>query len=354
METLWYGIVALMLAAYVLLDGFDLGAGAVHLLAARTDSERRMVLKAIGPVWDGNEVWLLAAGGTLYFAFPAVYASSFSGFYLPLMMVLWLLMIRAIGIEFRSHVNDGLWRSFFDVAFSISSTLLALFFGAALGNVIRGVPLNSEGYFFEPLWTTFTVSSTPGILDWYTVLTGLIGVVVLASHGSLYIAAKTSGELGARSRRLAEILWWGVALLTLAGLAATLRVRPQMMDNYKTSIIWFAIPALVLSGLIGMTFFRARGKDRAAFGSSCVYIAGMLVGAAFGLYPNLLPASTEAQYGLTVHNSAASHHGLAVALVWWSLGTILVTGYFFYIYRTFRGKINASEQAGETEQSPGY
>ena len=185
------------------LFGFDLGAGAVHLLAAGTDVERRTILKAIGPVWDGNEVWLLAAGGTLYFAFPALYASSFSGFYLPLMMVLWLLMIRGIGIEFRGHVNDALWKSFFDVAFSLSSLLLAVFFGAALGNVIRGVPLNSEGYFFEPLWTTFTVSSTPGILDWYTILTGLIGAVVLASHGSLYIAAKTQGTVNAKARHVA-------------------------------------------------------------------------------------------------------------------------------------------------------
>src|SRR3989449_3642941 len=140
-----------MIAAYVVLDGFDLGAGIVHLVAARTDAERRLVLRSIGPFWDGNEVWLLAAGGTLYFAFPQLYASSFSGFYLPLMMVLWLLMLRAIGIEFRTHMENPVWQGFFDVIFSVASVLLAIFFGAALGNVIRGVPLGQDGYFFDPL-----------------------------------------------------------------------------------------------------------------------------------------------------------------------------------------------------------
>src|SRR5213593_4009962 len=138
METIWFVLVALMLIGYVGLDGFDLGAGALHLVAARTGDQRRMVLQAIGPVWDGNEVWLLAAGGTLYFAFPQLYASSFSGFYLPLMMVLWLLMLRAIGIEFRTHMENPVWQGFFDVIFSVASVLLAIFFGAALGNVIRG------------------------------------------------------------------------------------------------------------------------------------------------------------------------------------------------------------------------
>src|SRR6202451_3878029 len=141
MPTLWFIIVACMLAAYVVLDGFDLGAGVIYLLVAHTSEERRMVLRAIGPVWDGNEVWLLATGGTLYFAFPQLYASAFSGFYLPLMMVLWLLILRGIGIELRAHLDNQVWQSFFDFIFCGSSALLAIFFGAALGNVIRGVPL---------------------------------------------------------------------------------------------------------------------------------------------------------------------------------------------------------------------
>src|SRR5881397_2255865 len=147
METIWFCLVAVMIAMYVVLDGFDIGAGIIHLLAAKSDSERRKILRSIGPVWDGNEVWLLAAGGTLYFAFPQLYATAFSGFYIPLMMVLWLLILRAMGIEFRAHIDDPVWQSFFDVVFCVSSALLAVFFGAALGNVIRGVPIGSDGYF---------------------------------------------------------------------------------------------------------------------------------------------------------------------------------------------------------------
>ena len=169
-------------------------------------------MRAIGPVWDGNEVWLLAAGGTLYFAFPLLYASSFSGFYLPLMMVLWLLMLRGIGIELRAHMENPVWRGFFDMVFCVSSVLLAIFFGAALGNVVRGVPLGADGYFFEPLWTNFRVGTNTGILDWYTVLTGVIALVTLTAHGSLYVAVKTDGELNRRARTIA--LWaWPVQLI---------------------------------------------------------------------------------------------------------------------------------------------
>src|SRR5690348_15337513 len=182
-----------MITAYVVLDGFDLGAGILHLFVARTDAERRTILRAIGPVWDGNEVWLLATGGTLYFAFPQLYASSFSGFYLPLMVVLWLLMLRAIGIEFRTHIDHPVWQSLFDALFFGSSALLTIFFGAALGNVIRGVPLGADGYFFEPLWTNFRVGTDNGILDWYTVMAGLVALVTLTIHGALYVVTKTEG-----------------------------------------------------------------------------------------------------------------------------------------------------------------
>ncbi len=156
METIWYCLVAVMIAIYVVLDGFDMGAGIVQLFVARTDGERRAVLSSIGPVWDGNEVWLLAGGGTLYFAFPRLYASSFSGFYLPLMIVLWLLILRGISIEFRNHLQSLVWQPLWDVVFAAASGLLAIFFGAALGNVVRGVPLDRSGEFFLPLWTDFT------------------------------------------------------------------------------------------------------------------------------------------------------------------------------------------------------
>src|SRR4051812_656897 len=207
MASIWFLIVALMLVAYVMLDGFDLGAGVIHLIAGRKDSERTAIIRAIGPVWDGNEVWLLATGGTLYFAFPLLYASSFQGFYLPLMMVLWLLMLRAIGIEFRAHSKSEVWRGFFDVVFCGASALLAIFYGAALGNVVRGVPLNSEGLFFLPLWTNWRTGAEPGILDWYTVLSGVLALVALTVHGALYVVVKTEGDLNMRARKIASLLW---------------------------------------------------------------------------------------------------------------------------------------------------
>src|SRR6266487_2028263 len=183
MVTLWFCLVALMIAVYVLLDGFELGAGAIHLFVAKTDEERRQVLASIGPVWDGNEVWLLASGGTLFFAFPTLYAAGFSGFYLPLMMVLWLLILRGCSIEFRNHIDNEVWRPFWDGVFCLSSTLLAIFFGAALGNVVRGVPLDQTGRFFEPLWVDFRPGPNAGILDWYTVLVGVAAYAALAMHG---------------------------------------------------------------------------------------------------------------------------------------------------------------------------
>jgi len=344
METLWFMIVAVMVAAYVVLDGFDLGAGVIYLGAARTPDERRSIMRAIGPVWDGNEVWLLSAGGTLYFAFPQLYASSFSGFYLPLMMVLWLLMLRGIGIELRAHMENPVWRGFFEVVFSVSSILLCIFFGAALGNVVRGVPLGPDHYFFEPLWTNFrvnqgTAGTNNGILDWYTVLTGVIALVTLTAHGSLYVTVKTAGDLNRRARTTALWVWPLQVLLTVVGLIATVSIRLGVLDNYKQHAIGFAIPVLVFGSLAVMMHGMLKYKEKMAFVASALYIVGMLVGAAFALYPVVLPASTDPALNLTIQNTKAGEHGLAVGFTWWILGMILALGYFFFLFRMFKGKV---------------
>src|SRR6266487_4395759 len=206
MGFVWFWLVAVMIVGYVVLDGFDLGVGVLHLFLVRNEAERQATLHSIGPVWDGNEVWLLAGGGTLYFAFPLLYASAFSGFYLPLMIVLWLLVLRGVGVELRMHMEIGVWRAFFDGLLFISSLLLAVFYGAALANVIRGVPLGEDGYFFLPLWTNWRVGPTPGILDWYTVIGGVLAPVALALHGALYLATKTENELQQRARAAARFL----------------------------------------------------------------------------------------------------------------------------------------------------
>jgi cytochrome bd ubiquinol oxidase subunit II len=346
METIWFILVALMLTAYVVLDGFDLGAGIINLIVAKNHDERRLVLRAIGPVWDGNEVWLLAAGGALFFAFPLLYASSFSGFYLPLMIVLWLLMLRGVGIELRSHVSDPLWWSFFDFVFSISSLLLAIFFGAAIGNVVRGVPLDANGFFFEALWTNFRVGANPGILDWYTVLTGVLAMVTLTVHGAHYIAVKTEGDLYARARRAASLSWLALVVLTILSLIATLYVRPQVTDNFRSRPWGWIIPVMVLAALVAMPLFLRQKKELGAFLASTTYIVGMLVGAAFALYPYLLPATTNPSFSLTIHNSKTGAYSLSVGLVWWSLGILLAIAYFTFLYRSFWGKVSLDEGGG--------
>jgi cytochrome bd ubiquinol oxidase subunit II len=340
--SLWFWIVAVMVVAYVVLDGFDLGAGVIYLLVAKTNEERRRVLRSIGPVWDGNEVWLLAAGGTLYFAFPQLYASSFSGFYLPLMIVLWLLMLRAVGIEFRVHVDTPLWRGFFDVIFALSSTLLCVFLGAALGNVVRGVPLDESRYFFEPLWTDFKLGPKTGILDWYTVLTGVVALVTLTAHGAYYVALKTDEDLGRRARGMALLLWPVQFFLTCISLVATYFVRPEVMDNYRNHKIGFLVPVIVVASLAVMLWAAPKGKEKLAFMASSLYIVGMLVGAAFALYPVVLPARDHA-YDLTIYNSSAGVYGLTVGLAWWILGAALAVAYFVFIYRMFRGKVQVEE-----------
>ncbi|HUA13792.1 MAG TPA: cytochrome d ubiquinol oxidase subunit II [Verrucomicrobiae bacterium] len=343
METIWFMIVAVMVAAYVVLDGFDLGAGVIYLGVTRSSDERRKILRAIGPVWDGNEVWLLAAGGTLYFAFPLLYASSFSGFYLPLMMVLWLLMLRGIGIELRAHMDNPVWRGFFDLIFCASSILLCIFFGAALGNVVRGVPLGADEYFFEPLWTNFRVNygngTANGILDWYTVLTGVIALVTLTAHGSLYVATKTEDDLNRRARSVAFWAWPVQLLLTVVGLIATVSIEPGVLDNYKHHAIGFVIPVLVFGSLAVMMHGMLKSADKLAFVGSALYIVGMLVGAAFALYPVVLPASTDPARNLTIYNTRAGEHGLAVGFAWWILGAILALGYFTFLFRKFKGKV---------------
>jgi cytochrome bd ubiquinol oxidase subunit II len=342
MPLIWFGLVAVMIIAYVVLDGFDLGAGILHLFIARTDEERRLVIRTIGPVWDGNEVWLIAGGGTLYFAFPLLYAAAFSGFYLPLTIVLWLLILRGIGIEFRMHLVSPVWRGLFDGSFGIASLLLAIFYGAALGNVIRGVPLHQDGYFFLPLWTDWGVGPQPGILDWYTVIAGVVALVALTLHGAHYVALKTSGELNLRARRASTRLWPVLVTLTVISLAATLSIRSSLLSNYQRFPILYLIPVLVAASLFNMWWASRKSAERAAFLSSCAYLAFMLAGAAAALYPNLLVCTTDPGLNITVYNAHSGQHSLSIGLIWWVLGMAIAVGYFIVIYRAFRGKVMPS------------
>ena len=347
METIWFCLVAVMIAMYVLLDGFDLGAGAIHFLVAKTREERRQVIASIGPVWDGNEVWLLAAGGALYFAFPALYASGFSGFYLPLMVVLWLLILRGTAVEFRNHVKSDAWIPFWDFTFFAASLLLAVFYGAALGNVVRGVPLDASGYFFEPLWTNFQLGDHTGILDWYTILVGIQALVVLIMHGGLWVQYKTGGPVSERAAKVTNVAWWGVLVMTALVTFVTFRVQPQVSANFETWPAGFILPLVAIAGLAGVQFELRRKNQLNAFFASCAYLLGILTSVVFGVYPMVLPARDPA-FSLTAHGAKAGAYGLKVGLIWWVIGMILATIYFVFVYRSFAGKVPANPEGHKT------
>jgi cytochrome d ubiquinol oxidase subunit II len=342
MGFIWFWLVAVMIVGYVVLDGFDLGVGVLHLFLVRTEAERRASLRSIGPVWDGNEVWLLAGGGTLYFAFPLLYASAFSGFYLPLMIVLWLLVLRGVSLELRNHIDVGVWLALLDGVFGLSSALLTIFFGAALANVLRGVPLQADGYFFLPLWTNWRPGVSPGILDWYTVIGGLVALVALTLHGALWLAIKVSGDLAKRACSLINPLLALVSLLTIVSLIATIAVRPASLDNYYHYPFTFIVPVGVLACLAGIWFFNRNHQPVKAFLSSSVYLFFMLAGACWGVYPTLLPATTGADRDITLGRALSGPHTLSVGLAWWIFGMTLAIGYFVFVYSHFKGKVDAN------------
>jgi cytochrome bd ubiquinol oxidase subunit II len=326
MATVWFCFLALMVAMYVVLDGFDLGVGALHLLLAKSEEEREEATAAIGPVWNGNEVWLIAGGGVLFLAFPKAYAGTFSGLYFGMIIVLWLLVGRGLALELRHQLENPLWRAACDVVFSLSSAGLALVFGVALGNVVRGVPLGADGYFHLPLFQ---------ILNWYGLLIGIFGLAVLAGHGANFLAFRGTAALAERARRLAVRLGLLNALLFVALIGPTYAVRHEMLSNLTDHPWRLVFPALAVLALVGMMVYQRAGAWLRAFFASGLFIIGLLTTMAAGLYPNILPAHDNKPFGLTVHNAASGHHALVAAAIWWPLGMVLAAVYFVFAYRMF-------------------
>lgn len=332
-NTIWFVFLAFTLAGYAVLDGFDLGVGTLHLLLGRNTRERTTLIDTIGPVWNGNEVWLLAAGGAMVVAFPTLYAASFSGFYLALMLVLWLLLLRGLGIEFRHQIDHDMWKHAWDVAFSVASGLLALLFGVAVGNVLRGLPLDANGEFQG----TFTLMLNP-----FAVLGGLLSVATLSLHGANWVALKTEGDLQARARSFARALWWPAMALLVALVAASFVVRPDFTRNFGEHPVLNVVPLIVVLSAAAMLVFRARNDDLRAFVSGGVLVAGILASAAAGLYPYLLPAWPGGPHpGLDIYNAASPGGSLRVALGIYLFGLTLVAVYLVNIYRVWRGKVRA-------------
>ena len=344
MEALWFAIAAVTIALYVVLDGFDFGAGLLHLSVARTDRERRQVLAAIGPFWDGNEVWLLVTGGVLFLAFPKVLASGLSGFYLAIFLLLWVLILRGAAIEFRSHLADAMWRSFWDTTFALASGLAPVLLGAALGNLVRGVPLDADGWFELALFDSFSPFGALGILDWYTVLAGLLALVAVAHHGALFLAWKTDGPVHGRATAWAARLFPAVVALWLAATGATASVAPAVLSGLAERPLAWGATAVFLVGLATAGLARRGGRPGLAFLGSCAFLLGVLAATAASTYPTMIRARPDAGRSLTALGAAAGPESLAAGLAWWPAGFLLALAYGVLLFRLHRGKAVAAAE----------
>jgi cytochrome d ubiquinol oxidase subunit II len=342
MITLWYFVLAGMLTAYAVLDGFDFGAGIVHLAVARSNDERRQVLAAIGPLWDGNEVWLIAAGGLFVFAFPGAYAAAFSGLYLPLMVVLWLLVLRGLSIELRSQVDHALWRDAWDTIFAGASALMSVVLGVALGNVVRGVPVDASGYFREDLFPGMD-GARMGAIDGFTGTMGVLSLVVLGAHGATFLAWKTTGALSARSREIGRHAWLAVPVATLAATGLIAAERPAFFAAFFARPWLWPLPLAALAAAVVARRALGQGRELRAFLASSAFIAVMLVATAGTLYPVILRSTVDEAYTLDAFRAASGEHALASGL--WILvpALVIAVGYFVFLFRAFRGKAVAGE-----------
>jgi len=340
----WYAIAALMFALYVALDGFDLGAGIVSPFVARGDTERRQVLAAIGPYWDGNEVWLVAAGGALFLAFPRVLASGISGFYFAIFLFLWCLLGRGIAIEFRSHVADPLWRAAWDFVFVAASTLLAVFFGAAFGNLMRCVSLDRDGWFALPLFTDWSARDPVGILDWYTVLTGVFALLALGAHGATFLAWKTDGSVHDRSRRAAWRLWIAVVVIWPVVTGASHVVDPALFPGMGRRWLAIAAALVALAGIVAVFVQFTRGGDFGAFLGSCAFLLGIIGASAASYFPVMLRATGGDALSLTAYTGGGDEASMRIALRWFLVGAPLALIYLGIVFRLHRGKAVAAAE----------
>ncbi len=351
MEIFWYIIIAIVLAVFFVLDGYDFGVGIIHLFMAKEEKDKEVIAKSAGLFWDSNEVWLVAGGGMLFMAFPTFYASVFSGFYLPLIIVLWLVMFRAIGLEFRSQFNFTMWKAIWDKAFGVSSLLLALFFGIALGNVVRGVNLGGvengvslyeKHYFFLPLWNgSFSPThESPGIIDWFTIIIGLITVVTLAIHGANWIILKTNSSINTNLKHVIFKLTIVQLVLTIFSLGIwQFLVNSNSLDNFFSRPYLLVFPMLYFAALFGL-FRIHKISDGQAFTLSTLLIIGGITSSLASMFPVILPSTNTINESLTIFNTSTSQYGLSTAMGWGILGFILLFVYMIIQKRLMGGKID--------------
>nr|MBN2276177.1 cytochrome d ubiquinol oxidase subunit II [candidate division Zixibacteria bacterium] len=335
LNTVWFLLVGVLIIGYAILDGFDFGVGILHLFA-RDEKERRINLNAIGPVWDGNEVWLLTAGGALFAAFPFVYATVFSGFYLALMLLLVALIFRAVSLEFRGKVDSPGWKKFWDWSFGLGSLLPAILFGVAVGNILRGIPIDSNGIF---------TGSFIGLLNPYAILIGVLSMVMFLMHGAIYMTMKTDGELRDRMIRWASTMWMMMIAVYIAATVASIFTAAYLFDGVLDNPVFWILFLLLLGAIVYIPLSLKAGRYGRSFLSSSVMIACMIGLAAVGMFPALVPSSINAAYSLTIYNASSTSRTLTVMLIIAGIGMPLVIIYSAYIYRVFRGTTVIGEES---------
>jgi cytochrome bd ubiquinol oxidase subunit II len=335
LNTIWFWLIGVLIIGYAILDGFDFGVGILSLFS-RSEKERRIHFNAIGPVWDGNEVWLLTGGGALFAAFPAVYATVFSGFYIALMLLLAALIFRAVSFEFRNKIDSPAWRRLWDWAFGLGSLLPALLFGVALGNILHGVPIDVNGNY---LGTFF------GLLNPYSLGVGLLSLVLFTMHGAIYLATKSDGILRDRCQKWASNLWIGYVILYVVITLWTWLASPFLFRDAPGNSLFYIFIIVLLGGIVYLPILLKAGKFNRAFLASSFIIAAMLGQMALSLYPRLVPSSIDLQNSLTIYNSSSSPLTLQTMLIIAVAGVPIVIAYSVFIHYVFRGKVEITEES---------
>ncbi|MBJ6749294.1 cytochrome d ubiquinol oxidase subunit II [Geomonas anaerohicana] len=338
LHIVWFVLWGVLWAVYFMLDGFVLGAGMLHRVLGRTDLERRVVINSFGPVWDGNEVWLITAGGATFAAFPTTYALMFSYLYTPLLLLLFALIVRGVSFEFRSKEEGATWRGCWDWAIVLSSFVPALLFGVAFGNIFAGLPMDKAGYH----------GSLIALLNPYGIVSGLLFVMLFLEHGALYVAVKSTGGLSRRAESLARTLWVPLLVVAVAFLGYT-NFATKLYDNYLKAPVLLVAPLVAVAALVGVRLLLGAGNTLAAFAASCVTILGVVGTGVIGLFPNLIPSSMDALSSLTIYNSSSSEYTLQIMTGVAFTFVPVVILYKIWVYRLFRGTVTAEAVAADHE-----
>lgn len=338
LHIVWFVLWGVLWGVYFMLDGFVLGGGMLHRVLGGDDTDRRVLINSYGPVWDGNEVWLVTAGGATFAAFPTTYALMFSYLYTPLLLLLFALIVRGVSFEFRGKEDGALWKGCWDWAIVVSSFIPALLFGVAFGNIFAGLPMDEAGYHGSLIY----------LLNPYGVVSGLLFVLLFLEHGALYVAVKSTGALSRRAEETAKALW--IPLLVVAvGFLGYSNFATKLYDNYLAAPVFAIVPLVAVAALLAVRVFLAKGAPLAAFAASCAAILGVVFTGVIGLFPNLIPSNLDTLYSLTIYNSSSSDYTLRIMTVVAFIFVPIVIAYKIWVYRLFRGRVSAETLAGDHE-----